>query len=477
MKKNYIYNLVSSLTNILFPIVSFPYASRVLGPIGIGKVQLAISFAQYFGLIAAFGINIYGIQMVAKHRSNPEQLSRVFSELLSINFLSCVVVLMAYLGVIQYFNFFHSNYILYGYSSIIVIMGFTTIDWFYSGLEEFKIIAIRSVVIKIVALFLLYMFVKDASDFITYLWIILFSMIGNNVINFLFLKNKTTFVFKSISLKKHFKPLLFIFGTTIAASMYTYLDTMLLGLLTNEMAVGLYTAAIKLTKIALPFITSLGLLMMPKFSIEATNKDSAVFQKMINQSWHYIVILSVPIVVGLYLLSNEFVILFSGLQFKEAVPTMQILSILPLLIGLGYFFAFQVLIPMGKNKEMFYAVIIGMCFSVLLNFLLAPVMKEKGTAIASVLTELIVTGIYLFYIKKHFNYKYDWLLIIKSLFACVFFIPIIWLIHLIQLNTIFTLLLSIGLSSITYFSIHFFIFKDTFIRRYFLSLTNVFNIK
>jgi O-antigen/teichoic acid export membrane protein len=477
MKKNYLYNLVSSLTNILFPIMSFPYASRILGPIGIGKVQLALSFAQYFGLIAAFGINIYGIQMIAIHKDNQKHLSKIFSELLSINFISCIIVLFAYVGIVQYFSFFQSNFTLYIYSSIIVIFGFTTIDWLYSGLEEFKIIAIRSVLIKIISLVLLYYFVKIPADFIIYLWIILFSMIGNNLINFLFIRNKISFSLKNLQLKKHLKPLFFIFGTTIAASLYTNLDILLLGFFTNEKSVGLYTSAIKIAKISLPFITALGLLMLPKFSMEATKNNHVAFQKMINQSWHYIIILSVPIVVGLYILASEFVIIFSGLQFIDAITTMQISSILPLLIGIGYFFAFQVLVPMGKNKEMFFAVIIGMIISILLNFILTPSLKEKGAAISSVITEIVVTCMYLFYINRHFNFKYDWLLIIKSFTACIFFIPIVWLIHLLKLNIILSMALCIFLNAISYFLIHFFVYRDLFIRKYYYKFINIINKK
>lgn len=474
MKKNYFYSLILSITNILFPILSFPYASRILGPVGIGKVQLTITFSQYFGLFAAFGIPVYGMQQIAKYRNNESALSKTYSELMSINIITSIFITLLYLIIISVFPFFENGYNLYIISSIIVFLGFTSIDWAYSGLEEFKIITIRSVIIKSLSLFLLYLLVKKESDYIYFLLINIFSLLGNNFISLFYFRKKVKFVYREINLIKHLRPLFFIFASTIAASMYTYLDTILLGFLTNEKSVGYYTAAIKLTKISIPLITAAGVVFIPKFAIELNAENKENIQKLLNHSWHYIVFFSVPIFIGLFVFSEEFILLLSGAEFSDAIITMKILSSLPLIIGLGYFFGFQILIPMGKNKEMFYSVISGMIISLILNFYLINIFKENGTALASVITELFVTSFYLYYVNKNFNYTYDWKLIIKCFTSCVLFFPISLLLTKINLALAYELIISIILSAVSYFAIQFLIFKDKFILEYISVIRNKF---
>ncbi|MCW3087837.1 MAG: O-unit flippase, partial [Sediminibacterium sp.] len=225
MKKNYFYNLLLSIANILFPILSFPYASRMLGPVGIGKVQLASSFAQYFALFAALGIPIYGMQEVARFRHNKTQLNKVFSELVITNFITSIVMTLLYGVVIFAFPYFGSNIELYLYAGLIILLGFSSIDWFYTGMEQFKPIALRSVFIKFVALLLLFFCVKTETDYKWYLLITVFSILGNNTISFFMIPGKVRIVFSGLALKRHLKPLFFILSTTIAASMYTILDT------------------------------------------------------------------------------------------------------------------------------------------------------------------------------------------------------------------------------------------------------------
>lgn len=465
MKKNYLYNLVLSVSNILFPILSFPYASRILGPEGIGKVQLSTTFAQYFGLIAALGIPIYGIQEIAKYRHNKEQLTKVFSELFGIFFFSSVLVAIVYYVIISVFPVFQMNYTMYIYAGIIVLFGFTTLDWVYAGLEQYRIITIRSISIKAIALLLLYLLVQDPSDAIYFLIITLFSMMGNNVISLYYIRKQASFQFQKLAFKKHLKPLLYIFATTMAASMYTYLDTILLGFLSTEASVGYYTAAIKLTKIAIPFITAAGFVLIPKFAIQSNNNNEQAIQELLNKSWHYIVFFSVPISIGLFSLAKEFILVFSGNAFTQAIPTMQLLSLLPFLIGLGYFFAFQVMVPMGRNKEMFYAVLVGMCISLSLNYILIPVYQANGTAITSVVTEVIVTSLYYYFVTKHLSYRYDWVLVIKSITSCVLFIPIAILIRQLHINTALVLPIAVGISAVSYFCIQYYIFKDKYIKQ------------
>ena len=465
MKKNYIYNLLLSIVNILFPIISFPYASRILGPVGIGKVQLVSSFAQYFALIAALGIPVYGIQEIAKAKDNKQKLAGVFSELMVIYFITSIVLSAIYLAIIFAFPYFKINLELYSFAVLFILLGFSSIEWFYSGLEEFRGIAIRSVSIKLLSLLFLYLFVKDAADFKYYLFITMFAVLGNNLVSLLMVGRKTSMRFTNLDMKKHFTPLFFIFSTTIAASMNTLLDTVILGFLSNDQSVGLYTASVKFTKVALQFVISIGVILIPRIAKNFSEGKLDKVQELIDKSFHFIIFFSIPILAGLAMLAPEFITVFSGIKFLDATVCMRILSLLPVLIGMGYFFAFQILVPAGKNKEMFLSVIGGVATSLLLNFLLVPVMKEIGAAIANVSSELVVTMLYFYFVRKYYSFRYNWALIWRAVLCTLLFIPVIIIIHSMKMNIFLTLFTSVGCCTLVYTFAQYFLFKDYFMFR------------
>jgi len=460
MKKNYLYNLLLSVVNLLFPILSFPYASRILGPEGIGKVQMASSFAQYFALIAALGIPVYGIQEIARHRHDKKKMSAAFSELFIIYFITSLIVSFCYLLIVFCFPFFKPNIKLYGYAVVLIAFGFSSIDWLYAGLEEFKIISLRSVFIKAISLMLLYVFVKTETDFTLYLLILIFSMLGNNFISLLLVRKRTDFVLHNLALRKHLRPLLYIFGTNVATSMYMVLDTVLLGFLSDEQAVGLYTAAIKLTKISLPFITSFGAIMLPQLSKYFHEKNKLETDQLLQKSFHFTAVFSIPISMGIFILSPELIRVFSGEQFYTATTSLRILAFLPVIIGFGYFFALQIMVPLGRNKEMFLSVLIGMIFGVTLNFILVPIYREEGASLANVFCELLVTSLYYYFLRKHFYFNYQWVLLIKAVATSLLFIPVVLFLQSFHLPVITELISAVVCCSILYFTVQHLIFKD-----------------
>src|ERR1700761_1578130 len=195
MAKNYFYNLLLTLANLLFPILSFPYVSRVLGPEGIGKVQFAFSFSQYFAMIAGFGIPIYGMKEIARYKNDFEGRSRVFTELTTIYVLTSICMSVLYLSAIYLFPYFSVNRDMYLAALCMVLLGCTYIEWAYTGMEEFKSIALRSVLFKLIGLALMYIFIKNSGDFKLYLYIMMFAFLGNNVLSFFLLKGKVRFIF------------------------------------------------------------------------------------------------------------------------------------------------------------------------------------------------------------------------------------------------------------------------------------------
>jgi len=441
IKRNYFFNLLLTGFNILFPVISFPYAAKILGPVGIGKVQFILSFTQYFALIAALGIPIYGVRVISQSTHDSKLLYKNLSQLLSIHIICSVIIGVIYLVTIFSFSFFRNDKSLYLLSGLIIIMGFTSIDWYFSGIENFKLIAIRSVCVKVVSLIGLFLFVKVRADYNIYLVISLFSIVGNNIINIISVRKYIQLSFRGV--KKHIKPLMYTFGTTVATSMYTMLDTILIGFFADDRSVGLYSASIKLTKISIPFIISSATVLMPRISKLFLSNDVDSLNAILNKSFNFIVIIATPVCISLMVLAPQLIYVFSGEQFNDAVLTMRILSPLTLIIGLGFFWGFQILIPAGKEREMLISVILGMVINLALNFILIPRYKQNGAAIANVISELAVTMAYMFFCIKVINFKISHKSLFNNILAAVPLIIIIFIYKSFVTNVYYQLFLSI----------------------------------
>ncbi|WP_165851991.1 flippase [Mucilaginibacter terrenus] len=459
-KSNYVFNLLLTIVNLIFPIISFPYAARILGPVGIGKVQFITSFAQYFALVAALGIPIYGIREIAKVQNDRERLNRTFSELTLIYVFTSVIISVVYLGVILIVDKFRVDQSSYIVSAGIILLGFSSIDWFYSGIERFKVIAVRSVIIKAISLLLLYLFVKKPSDVFTYLIINIFALVGNNLISMLLVWKDVTFTTKELNFIRHLKPLFFIFSTSLASSMYTLLDVVILGFLSDERAVGFYSAGVKLAKITIPFVTSLGVVAMPKISFSLKEGDMSNFYNLLDKSFRFIAFISIPIAFGLFLLSHEAVVIFSGDKFLQATGVMRILSIMPIIIGFGYFFGIQILISSAKDKQMLISVTVGMIVSVVMNFLLIPFLNEIGAAIANIVSEVFVTLTYMYFVKKYFNFKVPYKSLWQALLSSIIFVPITIMSRYLIGNMIFHTVIAVVTCAISYAVIQQVFFKN-----------------
>ncbi len=442
--KNYFYNLLLTLTNLLFPVLSFPYVSRVLGPEGIGQVQFVFSFAQYFSIIASVGIPIYGLREIAKHRDDSEARSKTFSELILINFLACVCLALAYLFVINVFHYFGHQHQLYMVATLMVLLGFTNVEWIYSGMENFKAIALRSVGFKMLGLLMLYAFIKSRADYDLYLYLLIFSYLGNNLLSLMLLRKDIKFVSKGVQLKHHLSPLFFILATTLAASMYTDMDTVLLGFLANKKAVGLYTAAVKLSKIAIPFVTSMNVVLIPQIGRQFAENNLKEVNFTLQKALRFILFFAVPATFGLALLAPELIVLFSGKEFLPAVSSMRMLALLPFVIGIAHLFLFMILVPSNHNRQMFVCVAGGLAASLLLNFLLVPRYNEAGSAFANVVAEIVVTGMYYYFIRKFFTINFPWRLLFEAVFCSLLFIPVVLFTRSLAFSVLLSVLLAVG---------------------------------
>lgn len=464
VKKNYLYNVILSGTNLLFPLLTFPYVARILEPAGIGRAQFAFTYAQYFSIIAAIGIPFYGIKEIAKCRHNKGKLDKTFSELVILSFWASLIAVAIYLTTVYLIPSFNQNFDLYLISGIVVLFSFLNLDWLFSGLEDFKLVTVRSVIIKLIALLILFIFVSDKNDVKAYIWVLTFALSGNYILNLFCLRSRVSFRRKKLNFRRHLAPLLFIVSSTFATTIYSTLDSVTLGVISNEFEVGLYTAAVKISKIAIPVVTGMSAVLIPKIA-QAIGKgmlkeESAILSK----SFSFILFLSIPSSIGLYLFRDEFILLFSGSDFLAASESLKFLAFLPICIGLGYFFGFQILVPKGLNRGLFLSTIFGLLVFVGLNLLLTPKLGAQGTAIACLCTEALVTILYLVCAPANIVKILPWKEIIYCGLISILFFPIKYLLGILGLSLEVELLIGVAICALVYFILQHYLFANQFLK-------------
>lgn len=400
---NFFFNLIQSVSSILFPLLTFPYATRVLGPEGIGLANFAENFCRYFMLFAALGIPIYGVREIAKTSNLLEQRSKVFSEIIVIHFIASCINVLVFLIIVFSFEKFQNNLEIYLLGAFYIFINTFSVEWFFNGLSDFKFVALRSVLIRFLFVIGLFLFVRSSSDVFWYFSLNVFVLFINNLISLYYCKNKINFSIINLEILKHMKPLLYIFSSTLAISLYVLIDTLILGFLKEDKYVGYYALVSKLNKVPLTFIVALGTVLIPQLSQAAHDNDMVSFKKIIQKSTDFVIMLGVPITIGLFICSKQLIILFSGIEFLPALKSMQIMTSVTFLIGLSNIYGLQILIPLGEDKKLLISVLAGTFLSLTLNFILIPVWADQGAALTYLVSELTVTIFTGYFVSRVIN--------------------------------------------------------------------------
>lgn len=462
LKSNFIFNIFRIITNLLFPIITFPYISRILNPEGVGKVIFTNSISAYFLMFASLGIPLYGIREVAKVRDNKEKLEKSTSEIFVLNLITTVVVTIFYFGAL-YLGYLGKEKYLLEIMSLNIFLTFLGVEWFYQGMEEYKYITIRSTIFRIISLILIFTLVRTKEDYIIYGAITVLSTVGSNILNFFKLKTFTKLSFKKLNIKRHLKPILTIFSMNIAISIYTNLDNVMLGYRSTEVSVGLYSSGIKLVKLVLGIVTSLGAVMLPRISNYIHNGMENELKNLLDKAFKFIILLSLPCFLGLYLTSKEIILIFSGEGFIDAIDTMKYLTPIIIFIALSNFVGIQILYPRGEERRVLISVIIGAVVNFSLNWILIPKYAQNGAAISTsiaeglvLLTQIILGYKYLKFIK--FNFEF-----FKAIIATIFMGIMIIIFNKYYLNNIYLSLLFKILIGGSSYLIALIVLKDKFI--------------
>lgn len=450
LAKNSIYNIIYKCLNVVFPLVTAAWVSRVLMAEGIGKVSSAQNIVQYFTILAALGLPTYGTKVVAALNGNRKEQSIAFSELFIINMISTVICTIAYYAMIMVFPYFQLRWELFAVCGLAIPFNIINVDWFYQGKEEYGYIMVRSLTIKTLSLMACLCWVRNEDDIIVYAAITTLVTVANYIFNIIHIRKYVFFTTKGLNVIKHLKPVFIMLAASSAIEIYTLADTTMLTFFYGDTIVGYYSNAVKGIRIIKVMVSAICAVFLPRLSYYYANNLHDEFDSLINKGIKILLLISIPTALGVALVAGDFVPLLFGTDFYDAILTTRILSVSIVSVALSNFFGYQILVTVGKEKQMMISTIIGAIVNISLNFVLIIPFKHNGVAFASVFTEICVMLYQIFAIRGCFKFDNDKRFLMSLIVSNISMVAVVVLCLISLNNSTLRLVLSVGLGVISY---------------------------
>lgn len=475
IKKNFIFNFLLTSSNLLFPLLTFPYLSRVLGAEGLGICNFIMAYSQNYLIIAALGIPVYGTREIAKVGEDKAKRSKLFFELLSIHLIFTLVLLVIYIFTIFISADFkeYKNLAFLGISFI--LFNVFSIEWLFTGVNDFKYITLRSLLIRILSIIAIFLFVKERGDYAIYFIILVSTLFFTVLVNVnyarKYISRQIIIPYKGII--THIKPI-FILGIYIVlTNIYSVLPTTLLGFLSTKLAVGYYYGANRIIRMAISLFTALVTVLIPRLNLYIEEKGKAEYLLLVDKAINVVISFGIPISFLIFLLADPIVMLLAGSNFINSILIIKIMSPVVLIVAFAQVFVLLILSVHRKDNYMVILSFIGMTISLFINIIFIPQFAERATAFSQLVTEFIVTLLAFIFAKKVLNFNFPAkILFLNLVFVIPFSIFTYLTFQLIQ-NNLLVIVISSVFCGLYFLFYQLFIIKDKFLKELMMSyLTN-----
>lgn len=461
LKLNMLLNAVKGIMGIIFPLITFPYASRTLGVENIGVYSFTASIISYFNLIAGLGITTYAIREGARVRDDRKAFDKFISQIYTINLLSTLVAYSLLIPMIFFLPRFNDYKAILLILSLQIIFKTIGVEWLYSVYEEYAYITIRSVLFQIISLLLLFVLVRNANDVNSYAAITVVSAVGSNILNFFHSRKYCKIsITRNLEIKKHYKPIIILFGMTLTTTIYVSSGSTILGFFCGNYNVGLYSAATKVYSIVKTILSSVLVVSIPRLAAYLGKNEYEKFKSTAGDIYKTLLSLVIPAVVGMILLRKEIILFLADETFLEATNALALLSI-SLIFCLGAWFWGQcILIALKKDKKVFIATVASAIVNVIVNISLVMFLKHDAAALATMLAEATAFIICSIEGKKYVKFDGVGQTVIKIVVGCIGIGVTVLGIQSVTEHGLIRLVASVILSVIVYFTIEILLKND-----------------
>ena len=411
IKKNFAYKSALTLSTYIMAFITFPYVSRILGVEKLGLVNYVDNTVSYFLLFASMGINYLGVREIASVRDNKKERDKTFSDLLGMNISFTVIILVIYFVLFLTIPKFNQYSELFFIGAAKILFTAFLIEWFFTGIEDFKYITIRSLIIKIIYVVLVFTLVKTECDYKLYFILTIATVVINALINIIYVRKFVSFDFNCIFKFKKIIQNITLGIYNILGSTYLTFNVMYLGLATDNTQVGYYTTAFKIYSVILGFFSAFTNVMLPRMSSLLANGEKEQFSELINKSFKAMCTFSIPLMLCSIVLAPQLIYVISGNGYQGAIIPMRIIMPAILMVGIAQVLAVQILMPLKKDKILFFASLTGAIVSLAVNITIVYKLGSIGSAIVLLSCETVVTSFYIIFVKYWQKINIDYYLL------------------------------------------------------------------
>lgn len=457
---NIIYSLFVQVASFIAPLITGPYVARVLSAELIGDYGYVFANSSYFVLAESLGFALYGTIKGAAIRDDKEKLSKLFWEIMFLKSLFMVVCVGAY--TIWFVVLAKGGYRnLYLIMFLNIFANGVDVIWFFNALEEYKVIAIRSVAVQVVNVLAILMFVKSKDDFLTYAIIMQLSILLGCLAVYPSLKGKIKWMgFEGLNIRRHVVPSLIYFIPGLVNTIFSSTDKTILGAFTGDSyEVGVYDQANKICQLCISIISAVSVVILPRVTyLYHNSKDKSELIRLLDSSIRGVFFVAMPVSLGIAAVSDYFIPVFFGAGYEKSILLSKILCFNVLFISLSNFMGHQCLIARGKQKEYNICVGTGALLNVIINICLVKNLQSVGVSIASSVTSFIVFALIVWYGKDMIRINRILHVSRNYFFATIImFVSIYWV--NIPDNIIASLVVRVALGVVIY-AVMLLIFKD-----------------
>lgn len=408
MKKNIFYNILLTSSNLLFPLLTFPYLSRVLGAEGMGVCNFILSYGQNFIIVAALGLPFYGTREIAKIGNDKEKRSKLFLELIIIHFTFSIFLLGVYVVSIFLLHDFNNYRTLTLIGGALILLNVFSVEWLFSGVNDFKYITIRSLIIRILSIFAIFIFVNDKNDFINFFTIIIATIFFTVLFDLNYAKKyiSITKVFSSLSFSKHIKPISILGVYMVLSSISFVLPTTLLGFFSTKSAVGYYYTANRIIRMIISLFSAMITVLVPHMNQVFEEKGKEHYLALVNNSLNFVMTFGVPISFFVFLSADPLVTILAGKDYMNTIFLIEVMSPIIFFVALAQVFVLLILSVNRKDKLMVFISMLGIVMSVLINLIFISAIAEKATALSQLIAEITITVISFFLAKNILDFTF-----------------------------------------------------------------------
>lgn len=408
MKKNAILNIIKQLCSLLFPLVTVPYISRVLGSEYYGRINWVNSVVSYFALLAGFGVSTYAVREGSRKRDNGNEFSEFSSEVFTINIVTTVISYgLLFITLLFWKKLDTYRYLTFAHSMVII---FTTLgaDWINVIFEDYEYITVRYIIVHIIAMGLMLGFVKSSEDYIIYALVSVFSSVGGNLFNIFYIRRYVNLKIKfPHGWRQHIVPMSILLGNSLAIVTYVNMDITLLGIFQSNTDVGIYSVSTKIYTIVKQLINAVIIVSLPRLSMLLGKEKKEKYNELIHMILNILICVLIPAMAGIFMLSDKILRLIAGREYLGGTISLRILCFSLGFAVIACFYQNCIMLPQKMEKKFLKATVAGCICNLVLNFIAIPTLSYNGAALTTLAAEMIVCILCFSYSKADVSIHID----------------------------------------------------------------------